>query len=70
MIKNYWFKAKKHGYGWYPINWKGWLSIAGFISLPLIWAGFSLNPLVLFFCMLGALVILFFLVKKYGEPLK
>lgn len=23
--KNYWFKAKNYGWGWYPSTWQGWL---------------------------------------------
>lgn len=26
--KNYWFKAKRYGWGWYPASWQGWLVIA------------------------------------------
>jgi hypothetical protein len=26
MVKNnYWFKAKRYGWGWYPSTWQGWL---------------------------------------------
>ncbi|QQG49623.1 MAG: hypothetical protein HZB70_02365 [Candidatus Berkelbacteria bacterium] len=25
MEKNYWFRRKKYGYGWYPASWQGWL---------------------------------------------
>ncbi len=31
MEKNIWFKAKEYGYGWYPANWKGWLTLMIFI---------------------------------------
>lgn len=23
--KKLWFKAKKYGYGWYPVSWQGWV---------------------------------------------
>jgi hypothetical protein len=27
MDKHLWFKAKKHGWGWTPVTWQGWLVI-------------------------------------------
>ncbi|HWH07093.1 MAG TPA: hypothetical protein VNU47_01025 [Candidatus Paceibacterota bacterium] len=24
MMKKLWFKAKTHGWGWYPSSWEGW----------------------------------------------
>ncbi len=24
-MKNIWFKAKEYGWGWYPVNWQGWV---------------------------------------------
>lgn len=32
MKVQYWFKANKSGYGWYPANWKGWFMIAFYIA--------------------------------------
>ena len=29
-MSDYWFKPKTHGYGAYPIHWKGWAVIAAF----------------------------------------
>lgn len=26
-----WFKAKKYGYGWYPVTWQGWLIVAVYV---------------------------------------
>ena len=26
--KKLWFKAKRYGYGWYPVTWQGWLIIS------------------------------------------
>ncbi len=30
---NYWFKAKTYGWGWYPINWKGCITLLIFVAL-------------------------------------
>lgn len=24
MEQKLWFKAKRYGYGWYPVTWQGW----------------------------------------------
>ncbi len=26
-----WFRAKRYGYGWYPITWQGWAIIAMYL---------------------------------------
>ncbi len=36
MSKNYWFKAKKYGWGWYPATWEGWL-VMGIYIAALVW---------------------------------
>ncbi len=28
----YWFKRRRYGYGWVPVTWQGWLTVAGFIG--------------------------------------
>jgi hypothetical protein len=32
-----WFKAKKYGYGWYPVTWQGWavvgLYVVGMVAI-------------------------------------
>ena len=35
MKKNYWFRAKKYGWGWSPATWQGWLIIGVYIFLVL-----------------------------------
>ena len=32
----YWFKRKLYGWGWFPVKWQGWLSIAIFILFILV----------------------------------
>ena len=33
-IPNYWFPAKRHGWGWsYPRTWQGWVVIAIYVAL-------------------------------------
>jgi hypothetical protein len=34
-MAQYWFKPKKYGWGFQPINWQGWLATAGFVALVL-----------------------------------
>jgi hypothetical protein len=24
-MEQYWFKAYKYGYGWFPVSWRGWV---------------------------------------------
>lgn len=33
MDKRLWFKAKRYGYGWYPVTKEGWLVVIAFILL-------------------------------------
>lgn len=33
---NYWFKAKRYGWGWYPSSWQGWTVLALYIG-ALVW---------------------------------
>jgi hypothetical protein len=30
--KQIWFKAKHHGWGWYPVTWQAWLVLAGYLA--------------------------------------
>ena len=33
-IPNYWFPAKRHGWGWsYPRTWQGWVVVAVYLAL-------------------------------------
>ena len=32
-MKKIWFKTKRYGWGWVPITWEGWLSVAVFVVL-------------------------------------
>ncbi len=31
MEKKLWFRAKRYGWGWYPITWQGWAVIALYV---------------------------------------
>lgn len=31
MARTLWFKAKRYGYGWYPVTWQGWLVTIGWV---------------------------------------
>ncbi len=32
-MKKVWFRAKRYGYGWYPVTWQGWLILVVFVIL-------------------------------------
>ena len=32
-MKKLWFRAKRYGWGWYPVTWQGWLVLLGFLVL-------------------------------------
>ncbi len=34
--KKLWFRAKRYGYGWTPVTWQGWLSIAVYLGVLFI----------------------------------
>lgn len=34
--KEYWFKAKNYGWGWYPARWQGWVVLIIYIGL-MVW---------------------------------
>ena len=34
--KQLWFKAKRYGWGWYPVTWQGWLILAVYIGLNVL----------------------------------
>lgn len=36
------FKRKRYGYGWTPVTTGGWLIIAGFITVIVLWSRFML----------------------------
>jgi len=38
MPKKLWFKRKTYGYGWVPASWQGWLVIAVWLALVLLFA--------------------------------
>lgn len=33
MKKDLWFRTKRYGYGWVPVNYKGWLVVVCYIVL-------------------------------------
>jgi len=34
--KKLWFKAKRYGWGWYPITWQGWLITLVYILIIIL----------------------------------
>jgi hypothetical protein len=44
MERQYWFPAKRYGWGWgIPNCWQGWMVLAGFVGL-LVVGSFALPP--------------------------
>lgn len=35
-MKTIWFKAKRYGWGWYPVTWQGWLALIVFVAFQ-VW---------------------------------
>jgi hypothetical protein len=33
--KRLWFRRKAYGWGWYPVTWEGWVTIALFVLVQL-----------------------------------
>ena len=33
MSSRYWFRAKRYGWGWTPVTWQGWATLAVFVAL-------------------------------------
>lgn len=45
VMKSYWFRRRRYGYGWRPITWQGWLAtLLTLISILLSGAFVSLFP--------------------------
>ena len=74
MANNYWFPAKRYGWGWgLPVTWKGWAVLAVFIAL--FGLGFMLFPpnsalayLLAYVAVLTTLLVAICWLK--GEPLR
>jgi len=71
-MKNYWFKAKRYGWGWYPSSWQGWAILIGFVLL-ILWnssqidrTADDLNPFLIQNLLLVVLLII--ICYKTGEP--
>ena len=37
-VKKLWFKAKKYGWGWYPVTWQGWAVLLGYVAVNFLLA--------------------------------
>jgi len=40
--RGYWFKRRRYGYGWTPVTWQGWSTVAAFLLIVMI-ASTALN---------------------------
>ncbi len=60
--KEYWFKAKTYGWGWYPSTWQGWAVTIAFTALIVASASLMLLPLTMLF-VIGLIAVCF----KTGE---
>lgn len=41
-MAKFFFKRKRYGYGWKPVTTEGWLIVAGFVIVVLLWSHFAL----------------------------
>lgn len=37
-MKQLWFRAKRYGWGWYPVTWQGWTITLGYVGLIFLFA--------------------------------
>ncbi|HQB50906.1 MAG TPA: 8-oxo-dGTP diphosphatase [bacterium] len=71
-MKKLWFKAKKYGYGWYPVTWEGWLTIAIYVLLLIGTGSFfpqyiERQPFVYFGWVILLTAVLIYVSYKTGE---
>ena len=81
MDNKLWFRAKRYGWGWYPVTWQGWATVLVFVALA-VWNGLDFSSAALphgqptdamlfwFFAKLAVLVaaLIFICYKKGEEP--
>jgi len=63
--KKLWFKAKKYGYGWYPVSKEGWAVVSLFIIAITILA--VIGGVLLFIGTPIFIIILFIISSRRGE---
>jgi hypothetical protein len=72
MKNNYWFPAKKYGYGWgMPCHIYGWIVFVIFIawfSLSLIYLNPRSHPMGCGISLIGSILFLYSFLKANGEP--
>ena len=69
MKRRYWFKRKRYGYGYVPVTWEGWLTLAVVIVaaiIPPLVIGISEDPPFWYFGYISTLIfsLIAFSVKK------
>lgn len=42
--REYWFRAKNYGWGWYPSSWQGWLTLLVYAFVS-IWRIFEVDKM-------------------------
>lgn len=72
---NYWFKAKRYGYGWYPATWQGWTIVLIYLLIfgVLIYIFETNIEKYLIFYLVSVFLItglLIYISYKKGEPAK
>lgn len=68
-----WFRAKRYGYGWYPANYKGWLTILVYVILFILSSIFFVNKDYIhihIIVVIGLTLALLFISYKKGEELR
>jgi uncharacterized membrane protein YhaH (DUF805 family) len=72
ISKNYWFRAKRYGWGWsLPLTWQGWIIFIMYIGS--VAAGIYIFPpeknMVIFICLIVILSLMFIAICWIkGEP--
>ena len=70
--KQYWFPAKRYGWGWgLPIVWQGWAVLIGYlvaVALIASWAPPHANPGAFLGLLVAATLLFGLIVWREGEP--
>ncbi|HXV26687.1 MAG TPA: hypothetical protein VD862_01530 [Candidatus Paceibacterota bacterium] len=69
-MRNYWFKARFFGWGWYPATWQGWAVLAVWglwLALLIVLVNPEADPLLWITGLLGSVGVLIGICWKKGE---
>ena len=66
-VKKLWFKAKKYGWGWYPVTWQGWLVVLAYVAFNFLVA---MSLVTLIPGVIVSTATLLYICMKKGDPLR